>query len=111
MVPLYLTLLFWYALLGLPFGFLLHLAEDSFTKSGIRWFYPKGQPMKRSIRTGRKSEANLITVIFVTYGIFTVIVYLQPASLFLLLLTIIITIILLAILYVITPLIAKFSKD
>jgi inner membrane protein len=111
LVPLHLTLLFWYALLGLPFGFLLHLAEDSFTKSGIRWFYPKGQPMKSSITTGRKSENYMLTAIFFTYGIFTIIVYLQPPSLIILILTIVITIILLAILYALSPLIARLSKD
>lgn len=111
LIPLPLSILFWYAWIGLPFGFIMHLAEDSFTKSGIRWFFPRGKPMRSTIRTGRRSEYNMITAFFFTYGIFTIIVYIQPPTLTLLLLTIIATLILVIILYAISPIISKYSKD
>lgn len=111
LVELRFTLLFWYAWIGLPFGFLMHLTEDSFTKSGVRWLFPRGQPMHSTIRTGHRSEYSMTTAFFLTYGILTVFVYLQPPTLLLLLLTLAATTVLVVVLYAVSPLITKFSKD
>jgi membrane-bound metal-dependent hydrolase YbcI (DUF457 family) len=110
-VPLTQTLLFWWAWVGMPFGFLMHLAEDTFTKSGVRWFFPRGRPYRGTTRTGKRSEYNLLTAFLLTYGILTVIVWLQPPTLTILLLAILASFILLTMLYAVNSLISKFSKE
>jgi len=109
-VPITLTLLFWYAWIGLPTGFLMHLAEDSFTKSGVRWFFPRGRPYRGATRTGTRSEYNLLAAFLVTYGILTFIAWLQPPTITTLLLIILASLLLLALLYAINPLISRYSK-
>lgn len=42
--------------LGISIGFILHMVEDSFTKSGVRWFLPKKRVISGNLRTFSKEE-------------------------------------------------------
>jgi len=110
-VSIDLTILIWYIWLGIPLGFIFHLFEDSFTKSGVRWFFPRGKAYSSETRTGRRSEYNLLTVFFVLYGLFTVFVWMQQATIELLLMTMVGTFVLLGVLYIVNPLISKLSRN
>ncbi len=107
LVPLDTSILVWYAWIGLPFGFLMHLVEDSFTKSGVRWVFPRGKTYSSHTSTGKKSEYNLLSAFFITYGVFTVIVWMLPASFTTLFGAIVGTVVLLVILYTVNPIISK----
>ncbi|MDF1537826.1 MAG: metal-dependent hydrolase [Candidatus Thorarchaeota archaeon] len=110
MSSLDLTILIWYLWLGLPFGFLMHLAEDSFTKSGVRWFFPRGRAYSGQTSTGRKSEYNLLTTFLILFGLFSVFVWIQIATIELLIISIVGSIVLLGILYGINPIISRLSQ-
>ena len=43
-------------ILGISIGFILHMVEDSFTKSGVQWFLPKKHVISGNIRTFSKEE-------------------------------------------------------
>jgi membrane-bound metal-dependent hydrolase YbcI (DUF457 family) len=105
-----LTILIWFLWLGIPFGFLMHLAEDSFTKSGVRWFFPRGRAYSGQTSTGRKSEYNLLTAFLMLYGIFSVFVWMQIATIEVLVISIVGSIMLLGVLYGVNPIISRFSK-
>ena len=107
LLPLETTITVWYVWIGLPFGFLMHLVEDSFTKSGVRWIFPGGKTYSSQTTTGKKSEYNLLSAFFVTYGILTVIVYMLPASVTILLGSVIGSLVLLGVLYAINPIISR----
>lgn len=109
-VPIELASLIWYLWIGLPFGFLMHLLEDSFTKSGVRWFFPRGKTYSGQTRTGKRSEYNLISAFIILYGLMTILVWMQPASFELLLGTILGSILLLGVLYAVNPIISKLSQ-
>jgi len=107
--PIEHTVLFWYLWIGIPIGFLLHLVEDSFTKSGVRWFFPRGKTYSGQTTTGRKSEYNLLTAFVITFGLFVVLVWGQPATVQLLAGTIIGSIVLLGVLYGLSPIISRHN--
>ena len=106
-VPQDTSILIWYAWIGLPLGFLMHLVEDSFTKSGVRWIFPRGKTYSSQTRTGRKSEYNLLSAFFISYGVLTVIVWMVPVSFTVLLGAILGSIVLLGILFAVNPIISK----
>jgi membrane-bound metal-dependent hydrolase YbcI (DUF457 family) len=107
LVPLETSIWVWYAWIGLPFGFLMHLVEDSFTKSGVRWIFPGGKTYSSQTSTGKKSEYNLLSAFFTTYGILTVVVYMAPPSIIVLFGAILGSLILLGALYAINPTISR----
>jgi membrane-bound metal-dependent hydrolase YbcI (DUF457 family) len=109
--PLETTIWVWIVWIGLPFGFLMHLVEDSFTKSGVRWRFPGGKTYSSETRTGKKSEYNLLSAFIVTYGILTVIVYMAPPSFIVLLGAILGSLGLLGALYVANPIISRLSNE
>jgi len=96
---LYPTVFFiWYIWFGIPIGFMLHLAEDSFTISGVRWFFPFGEPIQSTTITGSGREYILHPIMFMVYGSLAALAYfLLPASTIMLLLVIGITFALLVI--------------
>jgi membrane-bound metal-dependent hydrolase YbcI (DUF457 family) len=110
MVTLETTVLFWFLWIGIPLGFLMHLAEDSFTKSGVRWFFPRGKTYSGQTSTGKRSEYNLLTAFFILFGLFTVFALMQVATIELLAGTIVGSFVLLGVLYVVNPLISKLSN-
>ena len=110
LLPLETTIWVWYVWIGLPFGFLMHLVEDSFTKSGVRWIFPSGRTYSSQTTTGKKSEYNLLSAFIVTYGILTVIVYMAPPSFLVLFGAILGTLALLGTLYAANPIISRLSK-
>ena len=99
----------WHIWIGIPIGFLLHLAEDSFTKRGVRWFFPKGEPLRSTTRTHTGSEY-LLFMFFIVFGSLTVFVYyLLPSSTITLLLTIGVTLALLVLLHRLNPRISRLG--
>jgi membrane-bound metal-dependent hydrolase YbcI (DUF457 family) len=88
----------------------MHLFEDSFTKSGVRWFFPRGKAYSSQTRTGKRSEYNLTSAFIILYGLMTIFVWMQPASFELLLGTILGSILLLGVLYAVNPIISKLSQ-
>ena len=107
LVPLETSILVWYAWIGLPFGFLMHLVEDSFTKSGVRWIFPGGKTYSSQTSTGKKSEYNLLSAFIVTFGILTAIVYMATPSFIVLFGAILGSLILLGALYAANPIISR----
>lgn len=79
-VPLGQSMFLWFAWLGIPVGFLLHPVEDSFTKSGVRWFFPRGKAYSSSTSTGKASERSLVSAFFLAFGLLTVWAYMQTGS-------------------------------
>ncbi len=110
LLPLETTIWVWIVWIGLPFGFLMHLAEDSFTKSGVRWFFPDGKTYSSQTRTGKKSEYNLLSAFIITYGILTVIVYMATPSFIVLFGAILGSLVLLGALYAVNPIISRLSE-
>jgi len=101
----------WYVWIGIPIGFLLHLAEDSFTYSGVKWFYPRTKVISSTTVNTTGSEWFLVGIWFVVFGTMTVIVYfLVPLSLITLLLTVGVTTVLLVILHRINPRISEIGN-
>ena len=99
----------WYFWIGIPIGFLLHLTEDSFTSSGVRWFFPKGEPIRSTTRTHSGREYSLNLVSGFVFCILTLIVhYLLPSSTTLLL-TIGVTLVLLILLHRLNPRISSLG--
>ena len=107
LVPLETSILVWYAWIGLPFGFLMHLVEDSFTKSGVRWIFPGGKTYSSQTSTGKKSEYNLLSAFIVTFGILTAIVYMATPSFIVLFGAILGSPVLLGALYAANPIISR----
>ncbi len=107
LVPIESSILLWFVLIGIPFGFLMHLVEDSFTKSGVRWRFPHGKTYSSSTSTGKKSEYNLVAAFVVSYGILSGIVLMMPVSIYIILVSVIGSIILIGILYGLNPIISK----
>jgi len=101
----------WYIWMGVPIGFMLHLAEDSFTRSGVRWFFPQGEPTRSTTRTFRSSGSEfLLLLIFVaTFGTLTLIVNYLPVSLVTLLASLGATPVLLILLHRINPRISELG--
>jgi len=100
----------WYIWVGISVGFLLHLAEDSFTRSGVRWFFPKGGRIRSTTRTHSGSEYILWPIFVIVFGSLTVFVYyLVPSSIITVLLTIGTTLSLLALLHKLNPKISSFG--
>jgi len=109
--PLETTVWVWIVWIGLPFGFLMHLVEDSFTKSGVRWRFPGGKTYSSETRTGKRSEYNLLSAFIVTYGILTAIVYIATPSFIVLFGAILGSLVLLGALYAVNPIISRLSKE
>jgi membrane-bound metal-dependent hydrolase YbcI (DUF457 family) len=107
LLPLETTIWVWVIWIGLPFGFLMHLVEDSFTKSGVRWMFPNGKTYSSQTSTGKKSEYNLLSAFIVTYGILTAIIYMAPPSFIVLFGAILGSLIFLSALYVANPIISR----
>jgi membrane-bound metal-dependent hydrolase YbcI (DUF457 family) len=109
-IPVPILWFVWYFWIGIPIGFLLHLVEDSFTKSGVRWFFPKGKPLKSKTRLHKGSEYFLLLMFFWVFGSLTVFVYyLLPSSTITLLLTIGVTLALLVLLHRLNPKISRLG--
>ena len=106
-IPIESSILVWFAWIGLPFGFLMHLIEDSFTKSGVRWRFPHGKTYSSSTSTGKKSEYNLVTAFLISYGLLTIIVFLLPVSISVVFVAIIWSMIIVYVLYALNPIISK----
>jgi len=104
------TLWVWIVWIGLPFGFLMHLVEDSFTKSGVRWRFPDGKTYSSQTRTGKKSEHNLLLAFIVAFGILTAIVYMATPSFIVLFGAILGSLVLLGALYAVNPIISRLSQ-
>ena len=62
-------------IIALPLGYLLHLTADSFTVSGIKWFWKKGH-IKGPIKTGSTGE----NIFFFMLIILTVLVILGKTT-------------------------------
>jgi membrane-bound metal-dependent hydrolase YbcI (DUF457 family) len=107
LLPLETTIWVWIVWIGLPFGFLMHLVEDSFTKSGVRWMFPNGKTFSSQTSTGKKSEYNLLSAFIVTSGILTVIVYIATPSFIVLFGAILGSLVLLGALYAANPIISR----
>ena len=107
LLPLETTIWVWVVWIGLPFGFLMHLVEDSFTKSGVRWRFPDGKIYSGQTRTGKKSEYNLLSAFIVTFGILTAIVYMATPSFIVLFGAILGSPVLLGALYAANPIISR----
>lgn len=107
LLPLETTIWVWIVWIGLPFGFLMHLVEDSFTKSGVRWMFPNGKTYSSQTSTGKKSEYTLLSAFIVTYSILTVIVYMAPPSFIVLFGAILGSLVLLGALYAANPIISR----
>ena len=92
--------LIWYIWIGILVGFLLHLAEDSFTYYGVKWFYPRDKRLTGTIATNDGSEYYLLKISIVVFGVWPpILFYLLPASLIMVYLSVGITIVLLPILH------------
>ncbi|MGY5852591.1 MAG: metal-dependent hydrolase [Candidatus Thorarchaeota archaeon] len=104
-----LSWLLWWFWIGIPIGFLLHLAEDSFTKSGVRWFYPRGEPTLSTTRTHRGSEYLLVMVFWAVAAILIEIVWFLPSSVIAILSTLGVTLVLFVFLHRINPRISKLG--
>ncbi|MHA2352491.1 MAG: metal-dependent hydrolase [Candidatus Thorarchaeota archaeon] len=111
LLPLETTIWVWFVWIGLPFGFLMHLVEDSFTKSGVRWIFPGGRTYSSQTRTGKKSEYNLLSAFIVTFGILTAIVYMATPSFIVLFGAILGSLVLLGVLYAVNPIISRLSNE
>jgi membrane-bound metal-dependent hydrolase YbcI (DUF457 family) len=107
LVPFGLSVLIWYAWLGLPIGFLMHLVEDSFTKSGVRWFFPRGKAYSGRTSTGKKSEYNLLTAFLITFGILTVGAWMIAPSPMILLTVVLLSVVLVGVLFAANRFISK----
>jgi membrane-bound metal-dependent hydrolase YbcI (DUF457 family) len=68
------------ALVGIPLGFLLHLAEDSFTRSGVRWFFPRDRVLSGQISTYRKQDVAVMETCAAAYASLAVVAYFLPRS-------------------------------
>jgi len=104
-----LSWLLWWFWLGIPIGFLLHLAEDSFTKSGVRWFFPRGEPTRSTTRLKRGSEELLVVVFWTVAAILLQIVWFLPSSVIAILTTLGVTLVLFVFLHRINPRISKLG--
>lgn len=62
-ITLFLVLFFPIIAFGFFLGYGLHLFADSFTKEGIRLFYPSKNVSKGGIRTGGKIEISLLVLL------------------------------------------------
>ncbi len=69
------ALIIWYFWIGIPIGIILHLAEDSFTHSGVIWFYPRGNPISSTTITSGGGEYLLVFYSFILFGSWTSIAY------------------------------------
>lgn len=98
-----------HVLLGVPIGFVLHLIEDSFTRSGVRWFSPRGKPILSTTHTWRGSEYFLVSVFGLVFSILLLILYLLPVSIITLLISVGTTAVLLVVLHKINPGISKLG--
>jgi len=107
LVPFELSLLIWYVWLGIPIGFLMHLVEDGFTKSGVRWFFPRGKAYSGHVSTGKKSEYNLVTAFFLAFGLLTVGAYMVAASMMTLLTVVLLSVALVGVLFAANRFISK----
>ncbi len=110
LLPLETSIWVWIVWIGLPFGFLMHLVEDSFTKSGVRWRFPGGKTYSSQTSTGKKSEYSLLSAFIVTYGILTAIVYIATPSFIVLLWAILGSLGMLDVLYTANPIISRLSR-
>ncbi|MFW9888451.1 MAG: metal-dependent hydrolase [Candidatus Thorarchaeota archaeon] len=99
----------WWFWLGIPIGFLLHLAEDSFTKGGVRWFFPHGEPTLSTTQTFRGSEYLLVMAFQIGAVILLTVVWLLPSSIMLILITCGVTLILFGFFHRINPRISKLG--
>ena len=100
----------WHIWVGISIGFLLHLAEDSFTMSGVRWFFPKGECLRSTTRTHSGREYFLLFMFFIVFGSLTVFAYyLLPSSTITLLLTIGVTLVSLVLLHRLNPKISRLG--
>ncbi len=106
-----LSVIIWYAWLGIPIGFLLHLVEDSFTKSGVRWFFPRGKTYSGATRTGRKSEYTMMTAFLLSFGVLVIVVYYLPASTILLGEALLASLVLLLVLFGLNPVLSRIGMD
>jgi membrane-bound metal-dependent hydrolase YbcI (DUF457 family) len=92
---------------GIPIGFLLHLVEDSFTRSGVRWFFPKDRKWSGEVHTWEKSGRVVPFVIFSIFAVLNLVVYLVvffiQASHLLLAITTAISLLILGALYKVSP--------
>lgn len=104
-VILYLFLWFaWYIWIGISVGFLLHLVEDSFTRSGVRWFFPKEHRIRGTIRTNSGSEYFLGFIFGIAFlSMASIEYYLVPSSILSVLMTILGTAFLLALFHMLNP--------
>ncbi|MFW9889280.1 MAG: metal-dependent hydrolase [Candidatus Thorarchaeota archaeon] len=68
----------WWLWIGIPIGFLFHLAEDSFTKSGVRWLFPRGEPTRSTTRFKRGSEYFLVMGFYTASVVLLTIAYVVP---------------------------------
>lgn len=105
----FLSWLLWWFWIGIPIGFLLHLAEDSFTMSGVRWFFPRGEATLSTTRTFRGSEYLLVTVFWAVAAVLIQVVYFLPSSTMAILTTLGVTLVLFAFLHRINPRISKLG--
>jgi len=105
-----LAVMIWYVLLGIPIGFILHLVEDSFTKSGVRWFFPRGKTYSGATRTGRRSEYTMMTAFLMSFGVLVIIAYYLPASTVFLGEILLASFVLLLVLYELNPLLSRFGE-
>ena len=53
-----------WVILGISIGFILHLIEDSFTKTGVQWFLPKKHVISGNVRTFSKEEKKFAEKLF-----------------------------------------------
>ena len=105
----FLSWMLWWFWIGIPIGFLLHLAEDSFTMSGVRWFFPRGEPTLSTTRTFRGSESLLVMVFWAVGAILLQIVWFLPSSTLAILTTLGVTLVLFVFLHRIDPRISKLG--
>jgi hypothetical protein len=90
----------WFFWIGIPIGFILHLAEDSFTYHGVKWFYPNDKTIQGTIATNSGGEYYLLKVSMVVFGVWPpILFYFLPPSLIMVYLSVGFIIVLLPILH------------
>ena len=91
------------ALVGIPLGFMLHLAEDSFTRSGVRWFFPRDRVVSGQISTYRKQDMAVMQMTVAIYSLLAIGAYFLPRSWLTVLGVMALSILSLGILYLVHP--------
>ena len=69
------ALIIWFFWIGIPIGIILHLAEDSFTYSGVKWFYPNKKKISSTTLTSGAGEYLLLSYSFILFGSWTSFAY------------------------------------